>query len=335
MKRYYIFTIILIMLSLIVINCNIIKDTGPIRIYGKVYDTFSGEIIRGVDVKVKVSDGIEYNVETDDRGEWEVIIEGGSNIYVKIYINFEKNKEEYISSVVCRKGEESDGSNTYIMLEEDREIDVDIVKKQDLNINGDSWEDLIHAYRGRNGGGINQVWVKQPEKWVVYDPNHVLDKYSDPKNNEVFNNIMEGFRAIQEYTNNFIKAPSRDEVEIRYETIHWVENGILFEITDGEAYAVEDTNTNDEIYQSGAGASGRSAKGAGGELCASVQGGDNESGIDTVFDGNEITELDRIWGNFNYNKREPGSRMILDEETGKLYETRDWLEIQNLSENNN
>ena len=178
-------------------------------------------------------------------------------------------------------------------------------------------KEIIGAMRGAMQ---NQVWVKQPSRWIIYDPLGKLKEYSNPKDNPIFNNIMEGFEAIQEYTNGFIKAPSEDKVEIRYEEHKWVDNGIFFEITDGRAYAGEKVNSNNEIYSSGAGASGRSPPS--GETCASVQGGDNEGAIPTVFDGQPMNDLDRIWGLFNYTKRRPGEELILNGSHGHLYEER-------------
>ncbi len=60
------------------------------------------------------------------------------------------------------------------------------------------------------------------------------------------------------------------------------------------------------------------------KLCASVQGGDNEAPniVSVVTGANKITEYDKIWGQFNYYKRETGSRIVLDGPYGHLYEIR-------------
>ena len=155
-------------------------------------------------------------------------------------------------------------------------IEIDIVRKDFLNPDGYNWKDLLDAYRGRNNankGYINQRWVKQPDKWIVYDPHGYLKKSSDPKNNPIFDNIMQGFRAIQEYTNGFIQAPSKDEVEIRYKEERTPDGAISFKITDGEAFAFEEENSNDEIIRSGVGAGPYAFYDPMGELVSSVSRG--------------------------------------------------------------
>ncbi len=124
------------------------------------------------------------------------------------------------------------------IIEDYKERGRDIDEEQAMSV-------IVGAYRGRGNGGLNQVWVTKPEKWIVYDPNNVLKQYSDPKNNEVFNNIMEGFRAIEDYTNGFIIAPSKDKVEINNDPNYSLPDGaISFEITDGDAYAGDFVNSN-------------------------------------------------------------------------------------------
>ncbi len=284
---------------------------GPVTVC--VRDTFDGGSLSNIPITF---DGTSAHFEGKTDGSGCFTFEINSPVSGTLKINFSNSEasknHDYIPSVY-------EG----IAFSGDNNINIDIVKKQDLNPKGYSWRDLLNAYRGGFSPGINQVWVKQPEKWVVYDPHHVLKGYSDPKHNEVFNNIMEGFKAIEEYTNGFIRAPPRDKVEIKYETKKWVDNGIFFEITDGRAYEADDANSNDELIRSGAGCMYDNPAYMIGELCASVQGGDNESAIITVFDGgHELNEVDRIWGRFNYKKREPGSRMVLDGEYGHLYEIR-------------
>ncbi len=356
MKRNF-FIVLILFLLLSFVSCKTEDDTEnqptSFKIYGRITDTFTGKPISGVDVKVKVRNGGEYETESDDNGNYELTVDRNGietqSFLLKIYYNFSRAKSDYIPSVLTKLGEESDEVSSYANIKEDTKIDMDLVKKYDIFLKDTikylkdrlsvdeetAIEEIILAYRGQELSGLNQVWVKKPEKWVVYDPRGVLKQYSDPKHNEIFNNIMEGFKAIQEYTDEFIKAPSRDKVEIRYETIHWVDNGIFFEITDGEAWAADDENDYDEIIRSGAGA------GPNGdiiyELTSSVQGGDND-GYVGVFNKGSISKLDKVLGKFNYKKREPGNRLISPHWTnrnpyGFLFETRSWDEIVRLGKN--
>ncbi len=281
---------------------------GPVTVC--VRDTFDGGSLSNIPITF---DGTaHYEGKTDGSGCFTFEI--NSPVSGNLKINFSNSEtsrnHDYIPSVY-------EG----IAFSGDNNINIDIVKKQDLNPKGYSWKDLIEAYRGRELDGLNQVWVTEPKYWIVWDDNHVLDKYSDPRNNEVFNNIMKGFKAIQEYTNGFIKAPPRDKVEIRYDGMA-PDYSINFTITKGRAYEKDWANSNDELICSEAGAPSYDTSDMIGELCASVQGGDNESAIYTVFDGFPMNDVDRIWGRFNYKKREPGSRIVLDGPYGHLYEIR-------------
>ena len=287
-------------------------DNSPVGgpVYISVDDTFSGQQL---DVPVDIEcGGMVYEKKTEG-GMLKFDIDKPEQCTIKVnFSNSLANKnDDYIPAVLENAG-----------LQAEDNIHIDIVKKQDLNPKGYSWKDLLNAYRGGVSPGINQVWVKQPEKWVVYDPHHVLKGYSDPKHNEVFNNIMEGFKAIEEYTNGFIRAPSRDKVEIRYDGMA-PDYSINFTITSGDAYEKDYANSNDELIRSGAGCMYDNPGYMIGELCASVQGGDNESGSEPVFNTGKMTETDRIWGRFNYIKREPGSIMVLDGPYGHLYEIRE------------
>ncbi len=361
MKRNF-FIVLILFLLFSFVSCktedNAENQPTSFKIYGRITDTFSGKPISGVDVKVKVRNGGEYETESDENGNYELTVDRNGiesqSFLLKVYYNFSRGKSDYIPSVLTRSGEENDEASSYFLIREDTKIDMDLVKKYDIFLKDtikdleeeysmdedDAIVDIIYSYRGRNRLGTNQVWVKKPEQWVVYDPRGILKQYSDPKHNEVFNNIMQGFKAIQEYTDGFIKAPSRDKVEIKYETIHWVDNGIFFEITDGEAWAADDENDYDEIIRSGAGANPKFNYGSTviAELVSSIQGGDNESNCPSVFVNGNMSELDRIWGKFNYKKREPGNRMISPHWTdrnpyGFLFETRSWDEIVRLGRN--
>lgn len=209
-----------------------------------------------------------------------------------------------------------------IALSGGENLQIDLAEVNKLNPNNSySWKELLKAYRGRDYiDGVNQVWTRQPEKWIIWDPKHYLDKYPDPKNNPIFDNIMRGFRAIQEYTNGFITAPSRDDVEIRHNGTA-PDYSINFTITNGDAYADEYTNSNNEIIKSTAGAGPTGHFTIIEELTSSVQGGDNDSTVG-VFNWGEIRPIDKIWGKFNYFKRKPGDKFYLDGPYGHLYEVR-------------
>ncbi len=278
-------------------------------VYLTVDDTFSGQPL---DVPVNIEcGGMVYEKKTNG-GNLTFEIDKPQHCTIKVnFSNSLANKnDDYIPAVLENVG-----------LQAEDNIHIDIVKKQDLNPKGYSWKDLIDAYRGRGRNGTNQVWVTEPKYWIVWDINHVLDKYEDKYHNEVFNNIMKGFKAIQEYTNGFIKAPPRDKVEIRYDGMA-PDYSINFTITKGRAYEKDWANSNDELIRSGAGAGPLDDVDTRGELVSSVQGGDNESAVYTVFDGFPMNDVDRIWGRFNYRKREPGSRIVLDGPYGHLYEIR-------------
>ncbi len=355
MKRNF-FIVLILFLLFSFVSCktedNAENEPTSFKIYGQITDTFTGKPISGVDVKVKVRNGGEYETESDENGNYELTVDRNGiesqSFLLKIYYNFSRAKSDYIPSVLTKSGEENDEVSSYTNIKEDTKIDMDLVKKYDIFLKDTikylkeeysmdeetAIRDIIYSYRGRSSSGLNQVWVKKPEKWVVYDPDNFLKQYQDPKNNKVFNYIMEGFKFIEKYTNGFIKAPPRDKVII-------VNGGnisgdyIYFEITDGEAWEKDFENNYDEIIRSGAGA------GPNGdiiyELTSSVQGGDND-GYVGVFNNGSISKLDKVLGKFNYKKREPGSRMVSPHWTdrnpyGFLFETRSWDEIVRLGRN--
>ena len=282
---------------------------GPVFI--TVDDTFSGQQL---DVPVNIEcGGMVYEKKTEG-GMLKFDIDKPEQCTIKVnFSNSLANKnDDYIPAVLENAG-----------LQGEDNIHIDIVKKQDLNPKGYSWKDLINAYRGKELDGLNQVWVTQPKYWIVWDINHVLDKYEDKYHNEIMNNIMEGFKAIEEYTNGFIRTPPRDKVEIRYDGTA-PDYSINFTITKGRAYAKDWANSNDELIKSEAGANPKFNYGdfVRAELVSSVQGGDNESACHSVFRSGDMNEIDKIWGQFNYYKRETGSRIVLDGPYGHLYEIR-------------
>ncbi len=369
-KRIF-FALFLVLIFVLYTGCDgegsIIDEVEPV-VYGKVTDTFTGEPIEGVLVSVRSFDGEEFETKTDEDGKYEIrLSKTGSYI---VFVNFDKGKPDYIPSVMTKNGEyNEESSENFIPISSERfKVDIDIVKKYDIFLKSvinefiseckeeckiDIGEDeamveILASYRGHDYDYTNQVWVKQPEKFIVYDPHGYLKDYEDERRNPIFDNIMEGFKAIEEYTSGVIKAPKRDGVEIKYETKHWEDGQVVFEITDGRAFEGESVNDYNEIVRSGAGARGTHLGYIIGELCASVQGGDNESLIhEVVFSTGIMREQDRIWGKFNYKKREPGasfypeySRVIgypyfekNDNPFGFLFEIRDYDEIQRLKEN--
>ncbi len=292
------------------------SSVNPVEVGGRVKvivtDTFSGESLSGIPVVVDGSFGRVEGVT--EGGEFSFDIDKPERL--RIRVNFSNSKSAYNGLYI---------PSEYVFgVTGDYIAYYDIVKERDLNPYGYDWKQLLDAYRGRGDDEhhINAVWVKQPEKWVVYDPHGYLKKYEDKRRNPIFDNIMAGFRAIEEYTNGFIRAPHRDDVEIKGEEERIPDGAIGFVITDGDAWALDDANSNNEIIRSGAGARGTHLGYIIGELCASVQGGDNESFVDTVFDGNPMNKLDKIWGDFNYNKRSPGDSFKLNYEGYRVVETR-------------
>ncbi len=360
------FSLVLVLILIFYFGCSeegsIMDEVKPV-VYGKVTDTFTGEPIEGVEVKVVDAEGSEYATKTDKEGKYR--IELSEIVSAIIMVNFDEGKPNYIPSMVTKDGEYDENSvSNYIPInEENFEVNIDIVKKYEIfwrsvldliieqrrEYGEDIGEDeaiksILDAYRGRDLPSLNQVWVRQPEKFIVYDPHGYLRDYEDERRNPIFDNIMEGFKAIEEYTSGVIKAPNRDDVEIR-ESGGDTDYAIYFEITDGRAFEGESVNDYNEIVRSGAGTS--AIYGTAGELIASVQGGDNESALDTVFDGNPMNDYDRLWGKYNYKKREPGSRFYpvyttsfdephyrkTDNPFGFLFETRDYDEVQRVKEN--
>ncbi len=280
-------------------------DTGG-RVKVIVTDTYTGESLSGIPVVVDGSFGRLEGVT--EGGEYSFEIEGPERL--RIRVNFSNSKSSYNGLYIP--------SEYVVGVTGDYIAYYDIVKERDLNPYGYDWKQLLKAYRGLR---VNQVWVKQPEKWVVYDPHGYLKKYEDKRRNPIFDNIMAGFRAIEEYTNGFIRAPPRDDVEIVSST-NWADNVIYFEITDGRAYAGDKENSNNEIIRSRAGAGYDASISFVSELVSSVQGGDNEASVDAVFMSGSINDMDRKWGDFNYNKRSPGDSFKLNYEGYRVVETR-------------
>ncbi len=303
-------------------GCNLIKGEkggGQISIY--VEDTFSGEALSSIPVTIECSDGERVEgVTSEGQVNFEIEQAAECKIMVNISNASGSANSQYIPSIFER-----------VQLSGGQQLRIDIVKEVDLNPEGIDWRGILQTYRGSdnaNKGFVNQRWNSQPERWIVYDPHGCLKKYADPKDNPVFNSIMTAFNAIEEYTSGFIKAPSKDEVEIVYkrETLpFWA---IGFVITEHESWAMDDEDSSGVVII-------RSAAGAGygssfsvynmiSEAVSSVQGGDNEyhypvsDHFDSVFFGDvvgiennkvKLLERDRKWGMFNYRKRKPGDKM--------------------------
>ncbi len=256
----------------------------------------------------------EYIGTSDDTGNYEIMI-GKERGYFKIYVNFDKAKSEYIPSIMT-----GDKGPIHLVGNEDGErveINIDIVKFKDLNPDGYNWRELLNAYRG-NLIGLNEVWTKRPDRFIVYDPHNVLKQYNDPKRNPVMDNIRVGFKAAEQYSCGVVKAPSLDEIEIKYETPHWSDGDMCFEITDGDAYETE-TGEHYEITRSAAGAPPLDDVDTISEIVSSIQGGDNEGRAPAVFLSGKIRLYDRIWGKFNYKLREPGSYIALGTSNSNRY----------------
>ena len=342
MKKYYhLFMFFFIILLIFSISCKEQNDDDSNSdvilnyIYGKITDTFSGKPLSGVEIKidyfVNFNDSEktgEYIGTSDDNGNYEIMI-GKERGYFKIYVNFDKALSEYIPSVM-----QGDNAPLHLVGNEDGErveINIDIVKFKDLNPDGYDWIELLNAYRGGNRGP-NQVWTKRPDRFIVYDPHNVLKQYNDPKRNPVMDNIRVGFKAAEQYSCGVVKAPSLDEIEIRYEEAQWSDGDMFFEITDGDAYAAEFVDHH-EIKRSGAGG-GPSPEPMNyvSEIVSSIQGGDNEGGAPSIFGINgHLTKQDKNWGRFNYKLREPGSYIALgtsnSNKYGFTYEIRNRDEI--------
>ena len=279
---------------------------GTVRV--RVTDTETGSALNNIPVTLDCY-GEEFDAKTQGGiAKFEINAPKQCTLEVNMTNSQVRFNNAYIPSIVENIG-----------LSGGEQIEIDIVREDYLNPNKHNWNYLLNAYRGKNNGGVNQVWVTQPDKWIVYDPHGYLKKYSDPKNNPIFNNIMEGFKAIEQYTRGFIKAPSPDEVIIKYKEEKIPNGAVGFIITDGEAWEMDDENSNNEIIRSGAGPTGHYTIIE--ELTSSVQGGDNDSDIG-VFNKGVIKLIDLHWGRFNYWKRKPGDVFRLHYKGYKIVEVR-------------
>lgn len=165
-----------------------------------------------------------------------------------------------------------------------------------------------------------------PEKWIILDTHHYLDKYSDKRYNPIVDVIMHALRQAQIYSQNIIVPPSREEFIIKNKREYIPNYAFEFEITDGDAHAGERENFYNEIIASVARAPALCATDWISEVLSSIQGGDNEGTgphFESAFlSGYKLTEVDKIWGRFNYGKREPCSALILKMiYNGRMYET--------------
>ena len=277
-----------------------------------VTSTFHGNSLNNIPVTFECV-GFTYEAKTQG-GISRVQLDDVKTCNIKInFANSQATKNENYIPAVIEETPLTGGEN----------IEIDLAERNILNPNGQyRWKDLLDAYRGRDHiDGVNQVWTNQPSRWVVFDPNRILKGYPDPKNNPLFENIMAGFRAIEEYTNGFIQAPSRDEVEIRYTEEKFVNFMIAFVITDGEKWELDVGSTGGDILRSGAATDPGDGKSVIEMLTASVQGGDNKGNVG-VFNSGEIKPIDKTWGRFNYFKRKPGDKFYLNGPYGHLYEVR-------------
>ncbi len=301
-------------LSLISYNCkkhNIVPTPvgGPVHVY--VTDTETDSPLDNIPISVNCGGQI-YEGKTSN-GMYKFDVSGPVHCDVKV--NFSNSVQE-------RDKERLPSITKQVAFVGNDDFNIDIVREAYLNPDGYNWRELLNAYRG-NLIGLNEVWTKRPDRFIVYDPHNVLKQYNDPKRNPVMDNIMKGFRAADEYSCGVVRAPSLDEIEIKYEKSHWSNGDMFFEITDGEAYEEEFVDNN-EIKRSGAGGGPYAlTQNFVSEIVSSIQGGDNEGDVPCIFGANvHLTEQDKNWGRFNYKQREPGSQVVVDGEFGHLYEVR-------------
>ncbi|MFN7916900.1 MAG: hypothetical protein U0Q55_16265 [Vicinamibacterales bacterium] len=174
---------------------------------------------------------------------------------------------------------------------------------------------FIEAYRGRGNQGVNQTWRTQPSKYVVSDPNGRLSQYADPRQNPEFDYIIRAFEAVNDYTRGFLRVPDRGEIEITAQNRDHTtlrEGEFLIKISSGgnewemrrnneiiASYALGNTDVaNAFTLQS--------------EMVSAVQGGDSES---EPYSRNgmrnaRVLDIDRVWGEFNYQKRRNGEKIL-------------------------
>ncbi|MFN7914245.1 MAG: hypothetical protein U0Q55_02820 [Vicinamibacterales bacterium] len=175
---------------------------------------------------------------------------------------------------------------------------------------------VIEVYRGRGNQGINQVWRNQPTKFVLADPSNVLGAHANARSNPDFDKVLAGFESVNQYSGGFLRVPSKDEIEIvsaNRRVSDAVRGEFLVNILPTAALEAE-VRVNNEIVTSFAQGPTRASAGLAlqSEMLSSVQGGDSESDgySNNGMRNRPMNDLDRVWGDFNYNRRSPGDRIL-------------------------
>ena len=321
MKKGLVFlAIVSVLLLAMLMACSGGSDSGnedpqpqPGRIAGNVFNTHTGQPL-SINITITGA-GIQNIIVSDANGNY-TSEELQPGVYTIMY-NYPEPNPEVIPSQL-RNITLSGGIIN---------INIDLADVSTL-FPDQNYEGRIEFYRGRGNHGVNQVWVRQPDKWVIYDPNNELLNHP-----EYIDDIFEGFNKIERYTDGFLIAPdSLDDpdfpgrIEIHYGYEEPGEDYTISFYARGPPGEGESVNSNNQIYRSGATARPEDTENIHAELLASIQGGDSESNSFTgCFDSGEFTNDDLIWGKFNYILRKPGDVMVPPSESqyeGLVYEIR-------------
>ncbi len=338
------FIIIFLMLILLTLSSCSVNDAEtptpepvktPVTISGQVtktdlsldktVSTLAPIPLESIDVLVEYN-GTDYTDDTDKDGNYIITIPDNKGKSTIKY-NFSRSNEDIIPSVY-----------EDVSLTNDVEVNIDLVSKSELFQDLHSWiprdvaiEKVIEIYRGRGNKGLNQVWVKQPGRWVVLDYDGDLNAHP-----EYLDTIIKGWKHMNDnYADGFFEIPEKSDIIFinDKESIDKTQD-MLYTIDMEGAGEADVENANNELIYSKARGPPTDWNVVVGECHACVQGGDNESSeLRTIFDGAlpeynppSFLALHKRFGKFNYKLRKPGSIIYAPSfsPNGQMYEKRVW-----------